>query len=88
MTEAVPAYVPGVAQALRAEGIAVPPVAVGKNLKTQFAHAVDSGANWAILIGEDELKTQSASVKNLATREQSSVALDGVAAHIKKTGGR
>ncbi len=86
-TKAVPASV-RVAQVLRAEGIAVPPVAVGKKLKTQLAHAVDSGANWAILIGEDELKTQTASVKNLATREQSSVALDSVAAHIKKTGGR
>jgi histidyl-tRNA synthetase len=87
MGEAVPACV-RVAQSLRADGVAVPPVAVGKKLKTQLAHAVDSGANWAILIGEDELKTQTASVKNLATREQAAVALDDVAAHIKKTGGR
>jgi histidyl-tRNA synthetase len=87
MNEAVPACV-RVAQALRADGIAVPPVAVGKKLKTQLAHAVDSGANWAILIGEDELKTQTASVKNLANREQSSVPLDSVAAHIKNFGGR
>jgi histidyl-tRNA synthetase len=87
MSEAVPASV-RVAQALRAEGVAVAPVAAGKKLKNQLAHAVDGGANWAILIGEDELKTQTASVKNLATREQLPVSFDQVAAHIKKTGGR
>jgi histidyl-tRNA synthetase len=87
MSEAVPVSV-RVAQALRSENISVPPVAVGKKMKTQLAHAVDSGAKWVILIGEDELKTQTASVKNLATREQVSVALDSVAEHIRAAGGR
>ncbi len=87
MAEAVPTAL-RIARSLRAEGVAVAPVSVGKKLKNQLAHAVDSGANWAILIGEDELKTNSASVKNLSNREQSAVAFDDVPAHIKASGGR
>ena len=35
-----------------------------------MSHAVDSGANWAILIGDDEIKARDVTIKNLETREQ------------------
>jgi histidyl-tRNA synthetase len=65
-----------VLQKLRRIGLSVPPVLLGKKLKNQMSHAVDSGANWAILIGEDELKASEVTVKNLETRAQEKVKLN------------
>jgi histidyl-tRNA synthetase len=70
LSESGGAFCFDVLQKLRAIGIAVPPFLSGKKLKNQMSHAVESGANWAILIGDDELKSQEVTVKNLTTREQ------------------
>lgn len=41
----------------------------GGSFKNQFKRADKSGANWALIIGEDELKTQTISAKNLRAEE-------------------
>ncbi len=66
------------ADKLRAAGIAVPSVLAKKKLKNQLSAAVDNGAKWAILIGEDERKSGQATVKNLETRTQEKVPLADV----------
>ena len=63
----------GIAQALRAGGFSVPPITPGKKLKSQLSAAVDNGAKWAILVGEDEMKSNLLTVKNLETRTQDQV---------------
>jgi len=63
----------GIAQALRAGGFSVPPITPGKKLKSQLSSAVDNGAKWAILVGEDEMKSNLLTVKNLETRTQDQV---------------
>lgn len=63
------------AQELRKGGIAVPPVMANKKLKNQLSLASEMGAAWALLIGEDELQRGSVTIKNLKTREQSTMSL-------------
>lgn len=63
---------------LRAGGIAVPPVTASKKMKNQLANAVEIGANWAILVGEDEMKANKVTVKNLSTREQTQLPVDKI----------
>ncbi len=72
MEEAVPACF-ALSQKLRAKGISVSPVTASKKLKNQLSNAVEIGANWAILVGEDELKANKVTVKNLSTREQKQI---------------
>lgn len=55
---------------LRKGGVAVPPVSSTRKMKNQLSAASDSGAKWAVLIGEDEMKSGKLTVKNLQTREQ------------------
>lgn len=72
------------AHELRSLGYRVPPVSAKKKLKNQLSLAVDLGANWAILIGEDELKTKEITLKNLQTRTQEKIAMKDVATQLKK----
>ncbi len=72
-----------IAQTLRSKGISVPPVTAAKKLKNQLANAVDIGANWAILIGEDEIKAKQVTVKNLSTREQTQIAEEKLISFLK-----
>tara|TARA_B100000586_G_C19719717_1_gene265066 strand:- start:130 stop:489 length:360 start_codon:yes stop_codon:yes gene_type:complete len=52
----------------------------GGSLKTQLKRADRSGATYAVILGEDEVDCQEASIKPLRTSEdQSSVALDELA---------
>lgn len=69
-------------QKMREAGLAVPTLNPGKKLKNQLSQAVDIGANWAILIGEDELKTDQVTVKDLATRDQKRVPSSDLLKHI------
>ncbi len=71
------------AQQLRSRGTAVPPVTAAKKLKNQLANAVDIGANWAILVGEDELNANEVTVKNLSTREQTRIAKETLISFIE-----
>ena len=63
---------------LRRAGIAVD-MAYRGNMKKRLSKANDSGASYALIIGDDELDRGEAQLKNLATGEQHGVALEHVA---------
>lgn len=83
MEEALPVAFQ-LAHDLRGIGFHIPPVSAKKKLKNQLSLAVDLGANWAILIGEDELKAKQITLKNLQTRTQESIAMNDIMATLKK----
>ena len=70
-----------VAAVLREAGLAVRPDGSVRKLSKQLESAVKAGATWAVIIG-DELANERVGLKNLATGEQSNVAVDLVAASI------
>jgi len=63
---------------LRSAGISAD-MAYRGNMKKRLSRANDAGAAYALIIGDDELKREEAQIKNLATGEQRSIALDAVA---------
>ena len=82
MEEAVPLCF-ALSQELRLQNISIPPVTASKKLKYQLSNAVEIGANWAILVGEDEIKANKVTVKNLSTREQTQVSKDKLVSLIR-----
>ncbi len=48
----------------------------GKNFSKGFEKALKSGAKFAVILGEDEIKENKITVKNLATKEQQTVETD------------
>ena len=75
-----------IAQGLRDGGFFVPPITPGKKLKNQLSAAVDNGAKWAILVGEDEMKSNLLTIKNLETRSQDKVPADRLRDHLVAQG--
>ena len=71
------------AQTLRQGGLSVPPIVLKKKIKNTLSQAVDIGARWAILIGEDELAQKQATIKDLTTRQQVKVSFEKVLDHLK-----
>jgi histidyl-tRNA synthetase len=72
------------AQALREEGY---PVAIdyqGKNLKKQFKKADRLAAAFTLVLAEEEIRSGSVSVKNMATQEQIKISLKDLNAWLKK----
>ena len=70
-----------VAATLRSAGLAVRPDGTSRKLGKQLEGAAKAGATWAAIVGE-ELREGRIGLKNLATGEQESVALDEAAARI------
>jgi len=68
---------------LRRAGIAAD-MAYRGNMKKRLSKANESGATYALIIGDDELDRGEAQLKNLATGEQRAVALDQVAGALCK----
>ena len=54
------------------------------NMKKRMKRADDSGAGYAIIIGDDELAENEATVKNLHSGEQQRVALSRLVEHFRK----
>lgn len=79
----LPAFIK--AQEMREAGVAVPTVMLGKKLKNQLSQAVDIGAKWAILIGEEELRSNQVTIKDLESREQTRVPSSDLIKHINST---
>ncbi len=50
-----------------------------RSAKSQFRQADRSGAKFAVTIGDEEIETNKAKVKNLLTGEETSVAIDSIA---------
>lgn len=65
---------------LRRDGLSVERDYMNRKLKAQFKAAERLGAQHAVIIGDDELSSGVATVKNLATGEQKEVALE----HLKE----
>lgn len=63
---------------LRARGVATELDLLGRGLKGQMKDAARTGARWAVILGDDELKDGTATVKNLERGEQETVPIERV----------
>ena len=68
---------------LRREGVAAE-MAYRGNMKKRLSRANDSGAAYALIIGDDELDRGEAQLKDLKTGDQRSVSLDLIAEAIAR----
>ncbi|KAA3661288.1 MAG: histidine--tRNA ligase [Calditrichaeota bacterium] len=68
---------------LRKQNISTLTELMGRSLKAQMREANRSGARFALILGEDELRTRRASLKNLANSDQKEVDLNQIAEEIK-----
>jgi histidyl-tRNA synthetase len=71
---------------LRQAGIRADRDYAGKGLKAQLKAADRTGATAVLLLGEDELRENTVSVKQLATGEQTSVGRTELLTHLKEMG--
>jgi histidyl-tRNA synthetase len=72
------------AAALRRVGIACDLDPRGGKMKAQFKQAERVGARYAVVLGGNEVQTGQAKLKDMATREETPVALDELAARVTK----
>jgi histidyl-tRNA synthetase len=56
---------------------------LGRSMKGQMKSANKLNADYTVIIGEDELAQGQAQVRNMATKEQVSVPLDGIVAYME-----
>ena len=56
-----------------------------KSLKSQMKRANRLGAPYVLILGENELETGEALLRNMQTKEQTSIALDDMVDNLKKT---
>lgn len=82
--EAAEAAAIGLIAQLRRAGVTAD-MAFRGNMKKRMARANDSGARFAVIIGDDELARGEVAVKDLASGAQSSVALAGLAEALRVT---
>lgn len=68
---------------LRAAGIGADLDLQGRGMKGQMKDAARSGARWAVILGEEELASGTATLKDLSTGEQESVAIDDVEGRVR-----
>jgi histidyl-tRNA synthetase len=72
------------ARQLRMAGIAVLLEFEERRMKKAMTQAAESGAHFALIIGEDEVEQNRYGLKNLATGEQESLTLEEIISHLKK----
>ena len=70
-------------QDLRARGFYAEIDLLGRSMKGQMKSANKLNAEYTVIIGEDELAKGEAQVRNMATKEQISVPLDGIVAYME-----
>ena len=75
-----------VARDLRSNNLRVRVHMGGGNFKKQLKRADGSGATWAVIIGEEEIATDSVTVKNLKTGDQRSVTNAELSGQISEDG--
>jgi histidyl-tRNA synthetase len=68
---------------LRRAGVGADFDLMGRSMKGQMKDALRSGAKWAVILGEDEMANGTAALKNLASTDQTTVALDDVLAAVR-----
>ncbi|NML94530.1 histidine--tRNA ligase [Novosphingobium olei] len=71
----------GLAATLRRSGLAVE-MGFRGNMKKRMSRANESGARFALIVGDDELAAGEATVKNLGTGDQARLPLHAIPAHI------
>ncbi len=76
-------FVLPVIQGLRSSGVRVDTDYTGSSLKSQMKKADKSGAAYTLIIGEQEMKAQTAVLRNMQTKEQISLPLSGLAEKVK-----
>ena len=69
---------------LRMAGIIVETGYMDRSVKAQMKYANKLKAKYTVILGENELKENSARIKNMETGEQTEVALDAIAAYFIK----
>ncbi len=74
-----------IAEALRAEGLHVEQNYGGASLKSQLRKADRIGAEFAIIIGENELEAGKIQWKNLANGEQGTVEINNIGSVLTNT---
>lgn len=72
-----------IASSLRQAGLNIDIDYLGRRLKAMLEMADAGGARYAVVIGDDEIATETASVRELATQTQQTVPLSELAAFIK-----
>ena len=70
-------------QQLRSKGIYTEIDLMGRSMKGQMKYANKIDAAFTVIIGEEELAKGEAQVRNMASKEQTSVALNGVVTYIE-----
>jgi histidyl-tRNA synthetase len=75
---------PGIAHALRKEGIRTEYDYAGASLKSQMKKADRLGSMYVLIIGEDELSKRTAILRNMKTKEQSELGMDNLASELFK----
>jgi histidyl-tRNA synthetase len=71
------------AAALRRAGVACDLDARGGKMKAQFRQAERVGARYALVLGGNEVASGRARLKDMETREESEVSLEGLAARLR-----
>jgi len=69
---------------LKSSGIRTETDYTGSSLKSQMKKADKSGATYTLIIGEQEMKTGNAILRNMQTKEQSEITLASVVEELKK----
>ena len=80
--EAVALVMP-VIHALRNDGIRVETDYAGASLKSQMKKADKYGAAFTLIVGEQEMQSKTAVLRNMATKDQVAVSLENVVEELK-----
>ena len=75
--------VPAIAAGLRRAGVSADYDMMGRGVKAQMKYADKSGAKFVVVIGDNELESGTAVLKNMDTGEERSVALGDIAGALK-----
>ena len=75
--------VPAIAAGLRRAGVSADYDMMGRGVKAQMKYADKSGARFVVVIGDNELESGAAVLKNMDTGEERSVALGDIAGALK-----
>ena len=70
-------------QALRQKGFYAEIDLLGRSMKGQMKSANKLNADYTVIIGDDELANGAAMVRDMASKEQVSVPLDGIVAYME-----
>lgn len=73
-----------IVNALRMDGVVVETDYLDRSVKAQMKYANKLGAKHTVILGENELNSNKANIKNMETGEQTEVALDAIAAYFTK----